>query len=65
MLQRRNAAVGYCLNHAAEVGHLAALAVDQSSKEAYLRLVEAWLKLAESAEFTEKLEAFLAGGKSE
>jgi hypothetical protein len=65
MLWRRNAGVGHCLNRAAEAGHLAALANEQSTKASYLRLAQSWLTLAQSTEFTEKLDAFLAGEKLE
>ncbi len=63
MLQRKSVAVGYCLNRAAEVGHLAALAIDPDSKARYLQLVQAWLRLAQNAEFTDKLETHLSGEK--
>jgi hypothetical protein len=63
MLQRNSMAVGYCLNRAAEAGHLAALVTDQESKQSYLTLAESWLKLADSAEFVGKLDAHLSGGK--
>ena len=63
MLRRKSIAVDYCLNRAAECEKLAELAVEDSSETTYRKLAACWLRLAQNADFTNKLEAFLNGEK--
>jgi hypothetical protein len=65
MLRRRTVAVDYCLNRAAECEKLAELAPERSVRTRYRQLAATWLRLARNTEFTEKLDARLAGEKPE
>jgi hypothetical protein len=65
MLQRRTVAFDYCLNRASECEMLAELAPERSVRIRYRQLAATWLRLARNSEFTEKLDAHLAGEKPE
>jgi hypothetical protein len=59
MLQQLSPAVQHCQLRAAECERLAELARTPENRNGYLRIAEAWRKLAENREFVAKLEAFL------
>jgi hypothetical protein len=65
MLRRMTVAVEYCVKRAAECEKLAELAPGRAERVRYRQLAAAWLRLARDAEFTEKLDAQLAGEKPE
>ena len=53
------------MEHSAKVGRLANEATDPSMKADFLQLEKRWLRLAQSYEFVERLEAFLLNGRPE
>jgi len=59
VLQQTGAAIRHCLHRAGECERLAELAQDREGKAAYVRLAEIWRRLAESRDFTDKIDRFL------
>ena len=63
MLRRNSIAVDYCLNRAAECEKLAELALGCAEGNTYRKLAASWLRLAQNADFTDRLESFLSREK--
>jgi len=63
MLTRQSPGVQVCHARIAECERLADLAETEGKRDYYLRLAENWRRLAESREFTERIERFLGQPK--
>ena len=63
MLQQQSAAIRHCQTRAAECERLAQLAKDPEAKTFYLRMAENWRRLAETRNFTERMDHFLGYAK--
>ena len=49
-----------CLSPATHCGELAELAADPKSRAEYLKMEQSWLRLADSYQFSERLDLFVA-----
>jgi hypothetical protein len=59
MLQKLSDHIGNCLDRAAETKRRAEEAVDPRARADFLRLEQSWTYLAQSYQFSERLERFL------
>jgi hypothetical protein len=63
MLTRQSPGVKHCQERIAECERLADLAETEGKRDYYLRLAENWPRLADTREFTERIERFLGNLK--
>ena len=63
MLQRIGPRQPECLSRATHCRELAEIAGDPKNRAEYLKMEKSWLRLADSYQFSERLNLFVANGK--